>query len=51
MSFGYRDEDWVNPDDCIYCEDCPEWHPCPDGCDWGWCQENCEFTRSTTYCA
>ena len=45
MSFGLRDEDWVEPDPepIIKCRDC--------GCEWGWCSESKnDFTREDDEC-
>lgn len=53
MSFGLRDEDWVDPDDPepIKCRDCDCWAECPCGCGWGWCTDNrCEFTKEDDGC-
>lgn len=35
MSFGLRDEDWVEPDPepIIKCRDCEFWERCPSGCE------------------
>lgn len=39
MSFGYRDDDWVNPDPEpeLPCELCVSYNPCPCGCGQGFC--------------
>lgn len=53
MSFGLRDEDWVEPDPepIIKCRDCEFWERCPSGCEWGWCTDHrCEFTREDDEC-
>lgn len=51
MSFGYRDEDWIEPEEHISCYECDNWWECPDGCGWGWCIEHNEFMRSGEYCS
>lgn len=53
MSFGLRDEDWVDPDDPIpiKCRDCEYWQPCPCGCGYGWCADRaCDFTEEDDGC-
>lgn len=53
MSFGLRDEDWVEPDlePIIKCRDCEFWERCPSGCEWGWCTDHRrEFTREDDEC-
>lgn len=55
MSFGYRDEDWVDPEPTVFvkCEDCDYWEPCPCGsvkCDYGWCHENGEYSIANEGC-
>lgn len=52
MSFGLRDEDWVEPEDPepIKCRDCDEWGRCPGDCGYGWCRLNGEFTREDDGC-
>lgn len=39
MSFGLRDEDWVDPDPEVFvrCGDCDSFVECPCGCGWGFC--------------
>ncbi len=53
MSFGLRDEDWVEPDETesIKCRDCEYWAECPCGCGYGWCTDSrCEFTKEDDGC-
>lgn len=52
MSFGYEDEDWVDPDegDGAPCCECECWEPCPCGCGEGWCERMREFTRRDEAC-
>lgn len=46
MSFGLRDEDWVDPEPEVWvrCSDCPEWVKCPRCGECGWCLADGEFT-------
>lgn len=41
MSFGYRDEDWVDPPEIPdyegTCSGCARFTACPCGCGWGFC--------------
>lgn len=43
MSFGLRDEDWVDPpEEPVYegaCRDCARFTECPCGCGWGFCAD------------
>lgn len=51
MSFGLRDEDWVDPDpEEIKCRDCTRWAECPCGCGWGWCKAMDDFTKGDWEC-
>lgn len=57
MSFGYRDEDWVDPAPTktviVKCEDCDFWIPCPCGratCGYGWCEDSGDFTERDDEC-
>lgn len=52
MSFGYRDEDWVDPDPAkvVRCNDCEYWLECPCGCGNGWCTDFSEFTSRDDEC-
>lgn len=52
MSFGIRDEDWVNPDPepVIICANCEHYEPCPCECGWGWCKANEWHTHETENC-
>lgn len=52
MSFGLNDKDWVDPDEQppIKCRDCDSWRECPEGCGWGWCTENDDFTKGGDGC-
>ena len=52
MSFGLRDEDWVDPDPprIVKCRDCEEWVVCPCGCGIGWCNADGEFTDEEHEC-
>ena len=52
MSFGLRDEDWVDPDPepIVKCRDCEEFVACECGCGWGWCRSNCEFREEIDEC-
>lgn len=51
MSFGLRDEDWVDPDDeTVECMKCEFWEPCPCDCGYGWCSEKDEFTERDDEC-
>lgn len=52
MSFGLRDEDWVEPDEqpVSQCRDCDDWIGCACGCGWGWCRVNGDFTREDDGC-
>lgn len=52
MSFGYYDNDWIDPDDedeelePVYCEDCCECEQVPDkNCKWGWCHYEDMFVK------
>lgn len=53
MSFGLRDEDWVEPDPepIIKCRDCEFWERCPSGCEWGWCTTTGASSRERTMSA
>lgn len=52
MSFGLRDEDWVDPDEekPVPCRRCEHWEPCPCGCGKGWCSYCEEFTDEDDEC-
>ena len=52
VSFGLRDEDWVDPDPSriVKCRDCEEWVVCPCGCGMGWCNADGEFTDEEHEC-
>lgn len=52
MSFGLCDKDWVDPDpvQIIQCYECVEWHECPCGCRFGWCECDKIFTFKTDEC-
>lgn len=52
MSFGVRDEDWVEPDPepIIKCRECPEWSECPCGCGYGICGQSGDYTREDDEC-
>lgn len=53
MSFGLKDEDWVDPEEHrpILCRDCEYWEQCPCGCNWGWCTDFFQdFTRGDDGC-
>lgn len=51
MSFGLRDEDWVDPDPEVFvrCRDCERYTPCPCGCEWGICDADGEATYMRRY--
>ena len=53
MSFGLRDQDWVDPPEepPIICRDCGRWTECPCVCGYGWCSSFKEFTHETDDCA
>lgn len=53
MSFGLRDQDWVDPpeEQPVICRDCRNWTECPCGCGYGWCREYKEHTHETDDCA
>ena len=52
MSFGLRDEDWVDPpeQEPIKCHDCDEWFECDCGCFYGWCKSGKCFTHGDDEC-
>lgn len=52
MSFGLRDEDWIEPDpvQAVKCRECDDWDECPCGCGYGWCFANKEFTHEDEEC-
>lgn len=43
MSFGLRDQDWIDPPEepifRAHCSDCTHFDACPCGCGYGWCSE------------
>lgn len=52
MGFGYRDEDWVDPDerevrcspDCVCCRPVPDWG------EWAYCKDKDEYVRLGEIC-
>lgn len=52
MSFGYRDEDWVDPPDPVFvkCEACEWWRECDCGCGWGYCTDRGQSTKADDGC-
>lgn len=52
MSFGVRDEDWVDPEpeEERTCGECDMWIPCPCGCRWGWCSVADDYTDENDGC-
>lgn len=46
MSFGLRDEDWIDPDEgeIVECRNCENWNECPENDKWGWCESFKMFT-------
>lgn len=51
MSFGFRDEDWVDPPSSFTsCTECDNWNPCPHCGEKGWCIEYNEYTNEDDWC-
>ena len=51
MSFGYRDKDWIEPDEPkATCRVCSYWKRCPCGCEWGMCNYYYDWTEETDRC-
>lgn len=52
MSYGIRDEDWVDPPERIplICKKCIEWNECPHCGEYGWCEAEEMMARWDDQC-